>query len=476
MTMTMATAPTISPTSLPWQRVLIIGMGHSGKSAAKLAVRAGLEVYAYDRSDNPPDADLPPGIQHFRGQAQPPPEAFAGIDALILSPGLDPRPVRTVAAQYAASAEVLGELSLAFRVAEGLRDDRGQLSARPRTILVTGTNGKSTVTSLTHALLESAGLRSFAGGNLGIPLCDHLLDIMAGRVEMPDAWVIECSSYQLETATEVACDVAMVLNVSPDHLDRYDSIDHYAHTKAKVFAGLKPDGLALLDHEDPFTPDLRARVPSTAQCREIGQAGAPTLSPDAHELRVGPDESYPRDALTMAGRHNARNALFAIAAARHLGATPEHCLRGLQAYRGLPHRMAEIATIDDVVYYDDSKATNVAGVLAGLDGFARRVVLIAGGRAKQGDDLSPLRALMAQIGRGLVATGESAESFMAMADAVVPAKRAANMVEAVRAARELAQPGDAVVLSPACASWDQYRSFAHRGEVFAQAVEDLRAT
>ena len=191
-----------------------------------------------------------------------------------------------------------------------------------------------------------------------------------------------------------------------------------------------------------------------------------------HTLELPGDEHYPRAALRLAGRHNSKNALFALAAARHLGATPEACLRGLTDFAGLPHRMEPIGTQRGVLFFNDSKATNVASVLASLDGFDRPFVLIAGGRPK-GDDLSPLRRLLAQQGRGLVAIGEAASAVLAATGDVVPSQRAKTMAEAVERARSMARPGDAVVLSPACSSFDWYPSYRHRGEDFRDIVRAL---
>jgi UDP-N-acetylmuramoylalanine--D-glutamate ligase len=261
--------------------------------------------------------------------------------------------------------------------------------------------------------------------------------------------------------------------LTPDHLDRYPTLDDYAGAKARVFAGLGATGLALLDAGDPWTARFRAgllpRVPVLVDHPE----GARVDGPGPGDSLVLPGgERYPRAALPIAGRHNSKNALFALLAARHLGVAPDACLRGLQGFHGLPHRMTFVRERAGVRYYDDSKATNVASVLASLDGFDRPVVLLAGGRAK-GDDLAPLQALLRQSGRALVAIGESAERFFALADGVVPARRAASMAEAVAAAAALARPGDAVVLSPACASYDWFSNYAERGDTFARLVRAL---
>ena len=450
-------------------RALVVGCGQSGVAAAELLVSGGVEVELYDlRSEV---AGLPARLEgcvrHF-GAAMVDDAVLASLDLLVLSPGVPPQPWLDAHQRMAPRAQLHGELSLALWLIARLGPPM------PKTLLITGTNGKSTVTALTGALLEAGGLDPFVGGNLGVPLCQFLLDVVEGRRGRPGALVLECSSYQLETlriAPEAPpTAVAMILNITPDHIDRYPSMDAYARTKARAFAGLDAAGLALLSANDPYTPMLAELVPSAATLRLVEGDAAPRLLGDVLEL--SDDERFDREQVPLAGRHNLVNSLFALAAARHLGVSHEACVAGLRGFRALPHRMNLIGDRRGVRFYDDSKATNVASVLAGLDGFERPFVLICGGRAK-GDDLSMLRGPLAAQGRGVVAIGESAEQFVAMAEGVVPAVRAADMHEALRLAASMAGPGDAVLLSPACASWDMYRSFVHRGQVFAEAFAAL---
>lgn len=449
-----------------FRHALVVGCGASGLAAAQLLVAAGASVRLYDRARPELPAELAAATSYFGDAAGAPDAAFADLDLLVLSPGVPPSPWRERHRRLVPEAEVHGELSLAMTLLAG---------RELPTVLVTGTNGKSTVTALTGALLEAGGLAPFVGGNLGVPLSRHLLAVARGEAAMPGALVLECSSYQLETLRPApdapVTTVAMLLNVSPDHLARYDSIDHYADTKATIFAGLDARSLALLSADDPFTPRLCAQVPAVAECQLVGGERPPHVEDDVLIPNAG--ETFPRRALRLVGRHNAQNALFALAAARHLGVDRQACLRGLSSFEALPHRMRPIAEHGGVLYIDDSKATNVASVLAGLDGFERQFVLICGGQAKQGDDLGLLRPVLERQGRGLVAIGESAERFLQMADGVVPTARGHDLPDAVRRAAAMAEPGDAVLLSPACASWDMFRSFVHRGEVFAQAVAAL---
>jgi UDP-N-acetylmuramoylalanine--D-glutamate ligase len=451
---------------LPWSRALVVGLGRSGLAAAALLRALGVEVRGYDA--RAAVEGLPAGVEPFCGEAHAPDAAFEGIDLLVLSPGVPPEAFLRQRERVAPKADVHGELGLGlWLVNVGVRG----WSSVP-TVLVTGTNGKSTVTALTGALCEAGGLRPFTGGNLGVPLCERLLEGLDGAVPWVGSLVLECSSYQLETLPRVRTDVAMIINVTPDHLDRYASMEAYARTKARIFEGLGVNGLAILDADDEWTEKLQPRGgPSVAR---VGDPAAAVVVGEGAEqaLVLRGSERYSRSDLRIAGGHNARNALFALLAARQLGVSPEDCLRGLQEFGGLPHRMVWVRELDDVAYYNDSKATNVVSALAGLAGLDRPFVLIAGGLGK-GDDLGPLRELLSRHGRGLVVVGQSAEQFAAMAEGVVPVVHAGLMDDAVVKARAMAKPGEAVVLAPCCASFDQYKSYAHRGELFASTVLGL---
>ena len=456
---------TTAVSTLPWQHALVVGLGASGLAAARLLLELGVRVRGYDQRDEV--AELPGGLEPFVGATAPPAAAFAGVDGVVISPGVPPEPIRALAGQHAPDAEIVGELSLGFRVLHALAP------TSPRVVLVTGTNGKSTVTALVGHLLRTDGRDAFAGGNLGTPVCTLVSEAHAGKRAWPEDLVVECSSFQLETYEPMPTAVAMVLNVTPDHLDRYPHMQAYAATKARVFSGLTAGDLALLDAEDEWAahiaPTSGPRVAFVGRDEDANLHG--TGSGDA--LILAGDPPYPREDLRLAGRHNARNALFALLAARHLGVSPQTCRAGLASFEGLPHRMAFVRELEGVRWYNDSKATNVASALASLGGLDEAFVLIAVGKAK-GDDLSPLGELVSRRARGLVAIGEAASGFAALGrEAGVPTTTASSMAEAVQAARTLARPGDAIVLAPACASFDQYRSYAHRGEMFTAAVHEL---
>ncbi len=461
--------------TLPWRSALVVGLGQSGRDAAALLAELGLRVRAYDRN---PKAQADPRVELMLGDPAPAAEAFADIDLIVLSPGVPPSPIRALAGVHSPRAVIHGEMSLAL-------DIFNRHFAGLPTVLITGTNGKSTVTALTGELLTQGGLDPFTGGNLGVPLSSVILAILRGERIAPKSLVLECSSFQLETMNGASLhptDVAMVLNVTPDHLDRYDDLNAYARTKTRVFAGLKDSGLALLDADDSFCESMRQDLKQRVLLINGGRPGDPailcaetgSMGPGQDLLHLTAGEQWPRQTLALAGHHNAKNALFALAAARHLGIDLRACEAGLRAFKGLPHRMIEIRELDGITYYNDSKATNVASVVANLDGFSRPYVLIVGGRRKA-DDLAQLRPHLAKRARALVAIGESADAFAAIAEGIVPCTKAQNMQQAVAAAREHARSGDAVLLSPACSSFDWYRNYAERGDEFTRAVLGLQA-
>jgi UDP-N-acetylmuramoylalanine--D-glutamate ligase len=446
---------------LAGKKVLVVGLGRSGAGVARLCAARGARVTVTDRK--PAEdlafvvAALPAGTTTELGGH--PPGIFASADLIVLSPGVPPLP--ELEAARAAGIPVTGELELAARF----------LSAP--IVAVTGTNGKSTTTALCGAMLAGTGRPTFVGGNLGVPLVEAVGTPAAG----PDGLcVVEVSSFQLETAERFAPRIAVLLNISPDHLDRYPDLESYAAAKARIFRAQGPGDYAVVNAEDPHVLGLARAVPGRvlrfSSRHPLDEGG--WLAPDALCLRLpdGPVERYPRALPGLIGQHNLENALAASLAARLAGAPTGAVRDALVAFRPLPHRMALVAEVGKVAYYDDSKGTNVGAVVAALDGFPRKVVLIAGGRDK-GSDYAPLAKVMRAVGRGAVVVGEAAARIQAALDPVVPVGAAATLEEAVVAAAAMAQPGDAVVLSPACASFDMFRDYAHRGEAFCAAVAAL---
>jgi UDP-N-acetylmuramoylalanine--D-glutamate ligase len=440
------------------KRVLVVGLGRSGIAAAALCAARGARVTVTDKRPAAElaraVAQLPAGVAHELGGHRR--ETFLGADLIVLSPGVPAIP--ELGAARAAGVEITGELELASYFVAG-------------TIVgITGTNGKSTTTTLVGEMLRATGRPTFVGGNLGEPLAEA---VGTPAAEAGGFCVVEVSSFQLETTVTFRPHVAVLLNITPDHLDRYDGMDGYAAAKARIFAAQTPADFAVVNFDDP----LAVRAFDGAPARREGFSIVETLATGAWlggplllKLPGQLPESYPADLPWLLGqRHNQANALAALLAARLAGASPAEARAGLLAFRALAHRMELVAESDGVAYYDDSKGTNVGAVVAALDGFPRRVVLIAGGRDK-GGDYAPLGEALRRVGRAAILIGEAADKMEAAFRGVLPVERAPTLEAAVDAARRLARSGDAVVLSPACSSFDMFRDYAHRAEVFRAAV------
>ncbi|HEX3695640.1 MAG TPA: UDP-N-acetylmuramoyl-L-alanine--D-glutamate ligase [Polyangia bacterium] len=445
---------------LQGKRVLVVGLGKSGVAAALLCVAGGAaQVTVTDRNSATQLAGalakLPPSVrQELGGHRR---ETFVGSDLIVLSPGVPPIP--EIAAARAGGVTIIGELELAGRFIEAPM------------VAITGTNGKSTTTTLCGLMLRATGAPTFVGGNLGTPLAEAVGTPAAG----PRGYcVVEVSSFQLETSKTFHPRVAVLLNITPDHLDRYASMNEYAAAKARIFAGQGPGDFAVVNVDDLLVMRAAAGAPS----RKLGistehriDGGGGWVEGDDLIVRLpgAPVEIYPGTLPALVGRHNQQNALAALLAARLAGASAAEARRALVEFRPLAHRMELVAEKDGVSYYDDSKGTNVGAVVATLAGFPRPVVLIAGGRDK-GGDYGPLADVLAKVGRAAVLIGEAAERIAAALPAPLPVRRAASMDEAVALAARLSRPGDAVVLSPACSSFDMFRDYIHRAEVFRAAV------
>ncbi len=450
-----------APLNLVGKRVLVVGLGRSGVAAANLCAGRGAQVTVNDARPEaellPALAELPSGIARVLGGH--PVEAFLAADLVVLSPGVPPLP--QIEAARAQGILVTGELELASWFIEGTL------------VAITGTNGKSTTTTLCGAILAANGRPTFVGGNLGTPLA-LAVDTPAGRAG--GVCVVEASSFQLETVSSFRPQVAVLLNLTADHLDRYPEFSQYLAAKQRIFAAQTPSDFAVLNIDDANVElavrQVQSRCVLISTRRALGVGG--WVEDDSLCLRLpgGPVEFYPGQLPGLVGRHNQENALAALAAARLLGALPAEARYALAAYRPLPHRMELVGDFNAIEFYDDSKGTNVGAVVAALDGFPRKVVLIAGGKDK-GGSYAPLAQAMRQSGRAAVLIGEAAAQIRAALAGVVPIAIAADMNEAVERAARFAERGDAVVLSPACSSFDMFRDYAHRAEVYRSAVHNL---
>lgn len=458
---------------LKGRKILVLGLGDTGLSMARWLSRHGAIVSVADTRSAPPHAGALrrelPEVTLECGEFS---AASLGLaDLIAISPGVDRRTPAVVAA-IRRGVPVAGDIEL---FARGLAQFVTSRPARlaPRILGITGTNGKSTVTRMAGDICAAAGLDTRVAGNIGTPALDVLSAIESGGT-VPGAVVLELSSFQLESTASLKADVATLLNLSPDHLDRYDGIDDYVAAKARVFNG---NGAQVLNRDD-------ARSAATAlPGRTVHRFGleAPRAGNEwglvqrARQkwLAHGERALMPADELPVTGTHNAANALAAGALCHAIGIADAPIIAALRAFRGLPHRVEPLATISGITFFDDSKGTNVGSTVAALSGFARPVVLIVGGDGK-GQDFAPLRAPVARHARAVILIGRDREQIaLALEGCGVPLERAGDLKQAVQTALALGRDGDAVLLSPACASFDMFRNYVHRGEVFAAAVQAL---
>ncbi len=446
---------------LTGKAVLVVGLGLSGVSAARYCAARGARVTVNDfkTAEALTDAlaQLPDGVAQVLGQH---PEAlFTGADLIVLSPGVPELPA--LAAARAGGVEILGEIELAVRHLDG------------DLVAVTGTNGKSTTTSWLGEMLGDLDRPLFVGGNLGVPLIEAATTDAANPNGVA---VAELSSFQLETCTSLRPQVALLLNLAEDHLDRYDSMADYAAAKARIFAAQTPEDFAVVNGDQPDCVALTASIASEVLCfssTRTLETGAFLAGDDiVVALPSRPPVRLATGDIRLVGRHNLENAMAAALAAVLMGASAAQIQSALDSYGGLPHRMQHVGEHAGVRFYNDSKATNVSAVAGSLSGFPGQYVLVAGGRHK-GAPYSPLRAVLDHHARAVVLLGEAADQIAADLDGVAPVRRAETLEEAVVVAAELAQPGEAVVLSPACSSYDMFTNFEKRGDAFAAAVARL---
>jgi UDP-N-acetylmuramoylalanine--D-glutamate ligase len=487
-------------------RALVLGLGDSGLAMARWLAAQGFALRVADTRAEPPQraalATDCPEAEFVGGDFS---EALLeGVELVAISPGLAPTHAGVaplLKQAKAAKIDVVGEIELFARELARLKAERGYA---PKVIGITGTNGKTTTTRLTGLLLERAGLDVAVAGNIGPAMLDVLRDALA-RDALPRAWVLELSSFQLATTRSLECDAAAVLNVTQDHLDWHGTMDAYAAAKARIFAART---VQVLNRDDArviamarkgaevvtFGGDAPAAGNAYGLLLDNGitwLAWAEDLTPTGRRRKAAVDlpgvpaeihvhRLMPTDALQIRGRHNATNALAATALARAVGCPLGPLLHALRDYRGEPHRVETIATLGGVDYVDDSKGTNVGATVAALDGLGgegRKLVVILGGEGK-GQDFAPLAGPVLRHARAAVLIGRDAPAIraaLAQGAPGVPVHAADTLPAAVAAAAGLARAGDAVLLSPACASLDMFRNYLHRSEVFATSVRELAA-
>jgi len=441
------------------KQVLVLGLGDTGLSALRWLHGHGALLSVADTRDNPPGvaaltAEFPQVKLHTGAFTA---AMFAGAELVVASPGV-PLSEPEIQAAIQRGVPVVGDVELfaQYRPADA------------RVIAITGANGKTTVTTLVGEMCKAAGLKTIVAGNIGLPVLDAL------SMDAPDVYVLELSSFQLETTSNLVVDAATMLNLSEDHMDRYAGMQDYAIAKARIFYNAR---LQVLNRDDAWSMLMaRTKLPQVTFGLDAGEdersyglrdiEGETWLCCGEHELMNMRD-------LKISGLHNAANALAAIALCRGIGMDYVPIIQTLYNFKGLPHRVEWVAEIDDVDYFDDSKGTNVGATCAALSGLSQKVVLIAGGDGK-GQDFSPLKQPVADNARAVVLIGRDAALIEAeLLETGVALYHAADLPEAVNIARKLAQAGDAVLLSPACASFDMFRNYVHRAEVFVDAVKRL---
>jgi len=444
---------------LSGRKALVVGLGKSGVAAARLLAARGARLAI---ADDKPLAELEPVLEGLRGIVEGvhagglSETAFRDRDLVVVSPGVPPA-TPLLAEARGRGVEVIGEVELASRFIE--EPIAG----------ITGTNGKSTTTALTAHLLAQSGFSVFAGGNLGDALSNRVL--RGGKL---DVTVCELSSYQLEGIVSLRCAAATVLNVTPDHIERHPSLESYAQAKERIFENQRAGDTAALNAADSRVAAMRTnpgvlrrefdpRYPKSSQATAY-RSGTRSLSVDGatYELR----------AATLRGAHNAENALAALLLAGHFGARRPALQEGLDTYPGLPHRLEPVRTIDGVEWINDSKATNVDSVEKSLSAFERGVVIIMGGRGK-GAPYAPLRPLFRGRVEALLTIGEDASRIEKELGDLVPTTSCKDLARACDEARRVAHAGGVVLLSPACASYDQFKNFEERGERFKEIVRRL---
>jgi UDP-N-acetylmuramoylalanine--D-glutamate ligase len=439
--------------------VVVVGLKKSGAALCRFLVNRGARVVATDLSDGKEiapfiDRVLPMNIKLELGVHRT--ETFEAADLIVLSPGV-PHTIDPVKAALAKNIPVMGEVELAGRYIE------------EPIIAVTGTNGKTTTTELLGSMFRCSGKKTFVGGNIGNPLVGY-----ADREEKADVVVAEVSSFQLDTTSTFRPSVGILLNITDDHLDRYDSFDAYASSKMRLFSNQTREDHAVLNTSDPVVGPHLAGIRSTVlnfNASDPKEYGA-VMDKEYITCRMPdlPVRQVDVSGRRLIGKHNDQNIAAACLGALAAGCSAEGIACAVNRFAGLSHRMEHVDTINGVAFYDDSKATNVDAVIKAIDTFDSPVVLIMGGRDK-GGNFDLLKDVVRRRVKQLVVMGEAKGTISSVLENRVPTTTAGDMADAVAKAGEAAKSGDIVLLSPGCASFDMFNSYAHRGEVFTQEVK-----
>ncbi|HEY8550143.1 MAG TPA: UDP-N-acetylmuramoyl-L-alanine--D-glutamate ligase [Vicinamibacterales bacterium] len=443
--------------SVDGRRVVVVGAARSGVAAAELLVSRGAHVVLTETKNQFEGAERlrRAGVRLELGGHRR--ETLLDADLIVLSPGVPPTQAY-VAEARAAGIPVVGEVELASRWLEG------------RIVAITGTKGKSTTTTLVGRMLREGGLRATVGGNIGVPLSSQVAETAPDVIH-----VVEVSSFQLETTEQFRPWVAVLLNFSPDHLDRHATVEAYAAAKARIFANQQPEDWAVINVDDPAALSLAGGRARRVALSPSGRATEGiVIAPDAVVRRRGGTETtlVPLVAVRLIGRHLLADVAAAAAVADIAGVDPEAMTRAVEGFTGLEHALEPVATIQDVAFVNDSKATNVEAAERAIESFERGLVVILGGRFK-GGDFGRLRGPLVARQARVVAIGEARPLIRDALEDAVDVREAATLDEAVRAAFTLAPPGGTVLLAPACASFDMFPDYAARGREFKEAVARL---
>lgn len=442
------------------EKALVVGMGISGRFVSELLLREGVRTIATDLR---PREQFGGNLDHLEEKGcilrlgMHLPEDFLGVDQIVVSPGvpLDLEPLREAGRR---GIEIVGELEWAWRL------------VNLPVVAVTGTNGKTTTTSLVGGIFRAAGKRAFVGGNIGSPLSEWLV-----KGEPADYLILEVSSFQLDTASSFCPDVGVLLNVTEDHLDRYDGFKAYADSKFSLFSRQSGDQTAVINVDDPICRARCSDVPGRLLTSSRKDVRAHAVL-DGRIVRAGVPWLEPFDISlansSLRGAHNEENVLAAVLAASVMGIVPSAIQEAVDGYRVLPHRVEKVGAWKGIEFYDDSKATNVGAVVKALEGFDAPILLLLGGRDKHGS-YEPLVEPLKQKGKGAFVFGEAAPRIGNALEKHVKVRSFVNLEEALEGALAEAESGDVVLLSPACSSFDQYESYARRGDHFKRLVKQL---
>ena len=443
--------------------VAVLGLGHSGVAAARLLAREGARVYASDASDHPYAGDAALALRRLPGvEVEVGHHDLAKIRAaagVVVSPGVPPDAPPLKAAREA-GREVVSEIDLGFRAAR---------AQGVRCIAVTGTNGKTTTTALIAHLLRVAGLKAEASGNIGLPLTDVALG--AERYQ----WLaVEVSSFQLHDSPHFAPDVGVLTNLAPDHLDRYPSVDAYYADKRLLFRNAAEESVWVLNADDPAVLALAAGATGGGTVSRFSLLRPAEGWYDARErrLRLGGTELIAREELQLLGEHNVANALAAALAVHEAGIPPSRIAEGLRSFHALPHRLEFVREVGGVRWINDSKATNIASTAVAVAAMDRPFILLLGGRHK-GEGYTRLAPLLAERCRLVIAFGEAGPLVEEDLKGKVTLERGTTFADVVSRARRAARPGDTVLLSPACSSYDMFKNYEERGATFRKLVEAM---